>query len=46
MENVNAELTEWDETIIRQMVDTVKVMSADKIIVYLRGGIEIEQSLQ
>jgi hypothetical protein len=46
LETVNSELTEWDETVIRQMVDTVKVMSADKIIVYLRGGIEIEQSLR
>jgi hypothetical protein len=45
MENVNAELTEWDETIIRQMVETVKVLSADKITVYLRDGIQIDQNL-
>ena len=29
--------TDWDESIIRQLVDTVKVVSADRIIVYLRS---------
>lgn len=28
-------ITEWDESIIRQLVDTVKVVSSEKIIVYL-----------
>lgn len=35
----------WDESVIRQLVDTVKVLSATRIRVYLRGGIEIEQEL-
>lgn len=46
LERVSADITEWDEPVIRQMVDTVKVVSAEKIIVYLRGGIEIEQGLE
>ena len=45
MECGRAEKIEWDETLIRQLVDTVKVASADKIVVYLRGGIEIEQDI-
>ena len=45
MEHGQAEKLEWDETLIRQLVDTVKVISAEKIIVYLRGGFEIEQEM-
>jgi len=41
----SAAITEWDESIIRQLVDTVKVLSANRIRVYLRGGMEIEQEL-
>lgn len=39
------ELTEWDESTIRQLVDTVKVISKEKILVILRGGIQIEQDM-
>lgn len=39
-------ITEWDESIIRQMVDTVKVMSKNEIIVTLKGGAEINQRLE
>lgn len=45
MEQASAEITEWDESLIRQLVDTVKVLSADKIRVYRHGGIEIEQDI-
>lgn len=45
MEQRSANITEWDESIIRQLVDTVKVVSADEIIVYLRGGIEVRQEI-
>ena len=40
------EITEWNESVVRQLVDTVKVLSADRIRVYLRGGMEIEQTLK
>ena len=40
-----AEIAEWNESTIRQLVDTVKVLSADRIRVYLQGGIEIEQTI-
>jgi len=45
MHNASAELIEWDEPTIRQLIDTVKVVSADEIIVYLRGGVEIRQEI-
>ena len=45
MEQASAEVREWDEALIRQLVDTVKVMSAERIMVYLRGGIQIEQDM-
>lgn len=45
MEQTSANISEWDEALIRQLVDTVKVHSAEKITVYLRGGIEIQQTL-
>ncbi len=37
--------TEWNESIIRQLVDTVKVVSSDRIIVYLRSGTQLEQEI-
>lgn len=45
MEQTSTNISKWDETLIRQLVDTVKVHSAEKITVYLRGGIEIQQNL-
>lgn len=40
-----AYISQWDETIIRQLVDTVKVHAAEKITVFLRGGIQVEQDM-
>lgn len=40
-----AYISQWDETIIRQLVDTVKVHSTEKITVFLRGGIQVEQDM-
>ena len=34
------------EDMIRQLVDTVTVLSADRIRVCLRGGMEIEQTIE
>ena len=38
-------ITQWDEEMIRQLVHTVKVISADHIRVYLNDGTEIEQEV-
>lgn len=35
----------WNESIIRQLVDTVKVVSKDKLEIHLRGGAVIEQDM-
>ena len=42
----SAEITEWDENIIRQLVDSVKVLSADRVRICLRGGIELERTVE
>lgn len=44
LEQAPEEIT-WDESIIRQLVDAVKVISKDKIEIHLRGGIVIEQNM-
>ena len=43
MAQATPHISEWDEALIRQLVDTVKVNSAEKITVFLRGGIQVEQ---
>ena len=46
LDHAGSELTEWDESVIRQLVDMVKVLSAHRILVCLRGGMEIEQEVK
>lgn len=46
LDGASSELTEWNESVIRQLVDTVKVISASRILVCLRGGMEIEQEVK
>ena len=46
MEQLPAELTQWEESAIRQLVDTVKVLSKDRILVCLRCGAQIEQEIE
>ena len=40
------EITAWDEALIRQLVETVTVLSEHKIRVHLRGDIVIEQTIE
>ena len=42
---VPPELTEWNESTIRQLMDTVRVVSAERIVVYLQDGTEITQDI-
>ena len=44
-ENSSSDLTKWDESLIRQVIDWVKILSAEEILVCLRGGIEIRQRM-
>ena len=45
LENASLHITEWDESAVRQLVETVKVLSKDEIAVTLKGGIEICQKI-
>lgn len=46
MENSPAEITSWEEPTIRQLVDWVKILSAEEILVCLHGGAEIRQRME
>ena len=35
----------WDENIIHQLVEEVRVLDKDRILVRLKGGVEVEQAL-
>lgn len=39
------EIEAWDESVIRQLADTVKVLSAEQIEVHLRSGMTITQNI-
>ena len=39
-------LTEWNETAVRQTVERVTVLSADEVLVRIKGGVEIKQRLE
>lgn len=45
LDQANHHMTQWSEETIRQLVHTVKVISADRIRVYLYDGVEIEQAV-
>ena len=45
MNTIPSELTEWDDSIVYQMLEKVSVLSREKIRVTFRGGTEIEQAV-
>lgn len=45
LENASPYITEWDESAVRQLVETVKILSKDEVAVTLKGGIEICQKI-
>ena len=45
LKNASPHITEWDESAVRQLVETVKILSKDEIVVTLKGGIEICQKI-
>lgn len=40
------QLTEYNETIIRQVLDTVKVLGAKRLLITFKGGAEVEQAIK
>lgn len=45
LDGMSHRMQQWDEEMIRQLVYTVKVISADHIKVYLYDGTEIDQKV-
>ena len=45
IENTAQTITEWNENAVRQIVERVTVLSADEILVRIKGGAEIRQRL-
>ena len=43
LDGMSHRMQQWDEEMIRQLVHTVKVISADHIKVFLYDGTEIDQ---
>ena len=46
LENAAPTVTEWNESTVRQLVERVTVLSANEVLVHLKGGIECRQSLK
>ena len=45
VENTAQTITEWSENAVRQIVERVTVLSADEILVRIKGGAEIKQAI-
>lgn len=45
LKEASPDITVWEEPMIRQLVETVKVLSANKIEIYLRGGVKVQQDM-
>ena len=46
IERAQATITEWNENAVRQIVERVTILSADEILVRIKGGAEIKQRLE
>ena len=46
IENTAQIITEWNENAVRQIVERVTVLSADEVLVRIKGGAEIKQRLE
>ena len=46
IENATQTITEWNENAVRQIVERVTVLSADEILVQIKGGAEIKQRME
>ena len=45
IENAASTITEWSENAVRQIVERVTVLSADEVLVRIKGGAEIKQTI-
>ena len=42
---MTGEFTVWDDSLVRQLIHTVKVLSKDKILIVFHAGAEVEENL-
>lgn len=45
LQNAPFEITEYSDNVVRQMVDTIKVVNENKLLIIFKGGCEVEQPL-
>ncbi len=45
LNTANCKLSEFDNQLVRQLIQSIKVMSKDKIIIKFKSGLEMEQEL-
>ena len=45
IENTASTITEWNENAVRQIVERVTVLSADEVLVRIKSGAEIKQTI-
>ena len=45
IESTAPTITEWNENAVRQIVERVTVLSANEILVRIKGGAEIKQTI-
>ena len=45
LRNAPFEITEYSDNAVRQMIDTIKVMNENKLLIIFKGGFEVEQPL-
>lgn len=45
MDATPVEITEWDENVVHQLLEEVNVLSANRLLVRFRNGLEVEQEL-
>ena len=46
LENEKFNFTEYDDAMVRSLIDSIKVLTEDQILVTFKGGFEMEQKLQ
>ena len=46
IESAASTITEWKENAVRQIVERVTVLSADEVLVQIKGGTEVKQRLE
>lgn len=44
--HLSFQLTEYNETTIRQVLDTVRVLDAKRLLITFKGGAEVEQAIE